>query len=48
MRAVEPLEHGRRHVYHLRDSHFNAAGNRVAGEALAAFLAERLSLDDDR
>jgi hypothetical protein len=42
LRAAEPLEDGNRHLYHLRDTHFNARGNRVAGEALAKFLAERL------
>jgi hypothetical protein len=41
LRAVTPLADGRRHVYHLRDTHFNARGNRVAGEALAEFLAGR-------
>jgi hypothetical protein len=41
LRAVTPLSDGRRHVYHLRDTHFNARGNRVAGEALAEFLAGR-------
>ena len=40
LRAVEPLADGRRHLYHLRDTHWNARGNRVAGEALAAFLAD--------
>jgi len=38
LRAVEPLEDGKRHLYHLRDTHFNARGNDVAGRALAAFL----------
>lgn len=42
LREVAPLEDGRRHVYHLRDTHFNARGNRVAGEALARFLAPRI------
>ncbi len=45
LRGVAPLADGRRHVYHLRDSHWNARGNRAAGEALAGFvrtlLAER-------
>lgn len=40
LRAVPPLEDGRVHLYHLQDSHFNVRGNRVVGEALAAFLAE--------
>ena len=38
LRAAEPLADGRRHVYHLRDTHFNARGNRIVGEALAEFL----------
>jgi hypothetical protein len=25
-------------VYHLRDTHWNAAGNRVAGEAIASWI----------
>jgi hypothetical protein len=38
MRAVEPLEDGRRHLYHLRDTHFNARGNRLVADALSAFV----------
>jgi hypothetical protein len=38
LRAVPPLEDGRRHLYHLRDTHFNARGNEAAGLALAEFL----------
>ena len=38
LRAVPPLEDGRRHVYHLRDTHFNARGNRIAGRALAELI----------
>ena len=37
LRAVPPDEEGRRHLYHLRDTHFNARGNLVAGQALARF-----------
>ena len=40
LRRVPPGPDGRRHVYHERDTHFNARGNRVAAEALAEFLAE--------
>jgi hypothetical protein len=40
LRATAPLADGRRHLYHLRDTHFNARGNHVAGEALAEFLRE--------
>jgi hypothetical protein len=40
LRAVAPLPDGRRHLYHARDTHWNARGNRVAGEALAEFLLE--------
>ncbi|HVS18394.1 MAG TPA: hypothetical protein VMT18_07335, partial [Planctomycetota bacterium] len=39
LRAAEPWSDGRPHLYHLRDTHFNARGNRAAGEALARFLA---------
>jgi lysophospholipase L1-like esterase len=42
LRAVPPLSDGRRHVYHLNDTHFNARGNRVAAEALAPFVRELL------
>ncbi len=37
-RAVAPLPDGRRHLYSLRDSHWNRRGNAAAGEALAEFL----------
>ena len=42
MRAVEPHADGKRHVYHLQDTHFNARGNDVAGRELARFLREHL------
>ena len=38
LRAVAPMADGRRHVYQLRDTHFNARGTEVAGEELAGFL----------
>jgi hypothetical protein len=38
LRAVPPMADGNRHLYHLRDSHFNARGNEVVGEELARFL----------
>ena len=38
LRAAEPLADGRLHVYHLRDTHWNARGNRIAGEALAELI----------
>jgi lysophospholipase L1-like esterase len=38
LRAVPPLPDGRRHLYHLRDTHFNARGNQATGEALAEFV----------
>ncbi len=41
--AVPPGADGRRPVYHLRDTHWNALGNRIAGEALAAFVRDRLA-----
>lgn len=43
LRSVPPLADGRRHLYHLRDTHFNARGNEVAGKALAEFLRSRLA-----
>lgn len=43
LRAQEPLADGRRHLYHRFNTHFNVRGNRVAGEALAGFVAEHLA-----
>lgn len=43
--AIEPLADGRRHLYHLRDTHFNARGNDVAGKALAEGLRALLELE---
>jgi hypothetical protein len=40
LRSLEPLADGRRHVYQLRDTHFNARGNQVTGQALARFVRE--------
>ncbi|MBI4342462.1 MAG: hypothetical protein HY599_03735 [Candidatus Omnitrophica bacterium] len=45
LRAVPPLKDGRRHLYHLQDSHFNARGNEVAGRAIARFVASLLSTE---
>ncbi|MAF66491.1 MAG: hypothetical protein CMJ84_12645 [Planctomycetes bacterium] len=42
--AVEPLEDGRRHLYHYRDSHWNTRGNRLGGEILAREVRRMLSL----
>ncbi len=42
LRAVPTASDGRRHLYHLRDTHFNAHGNRIAGKALAGFLRTQL------
>ena len=38
LRAVPPMADGKRHLYHLRDTHFNARGNAIAGEELARLL----------
>ena len=38
LRALEVFPDGKRHCYHLRDTHFNGLGNAVAGEALARRL----------
>ncbi len=43
LRAVEPLEDGKRHVYHALDTHFNARGNEAAAGALLPFLRDLLS-----
>ncbi len=45
LRAVEPLADGRPHLYHLRDTHFNARGNAVAGQALGLFVSSLLSVE---
>jgi hypothetical protein len=42
LRGAEPLASGRRHVYHLRDTHWNARGNALAGAALADALSALL------
>jgi hypothetical protein len=39
------MEDGRRHLYHLQDTHFNARGNEIAGRALARFVDSLLSTD---
>jgi hypothetical protein len=41
--AEEPLPDGQRHLYHLRDTHFNARGNAIAGRALAKLIEARLT-----
>ena len=41
-RRVPPLADGDRHLYHLRNTHFNRRGNEVAGRALAEFLRSRV------
>ncbi len=38
LRAMPAQADGSRHLYHLRDTHFNARGNQLAGEAYASFL----------
>ncbi len=43
LRSQEPLADGRPHLYHLRDTHFNARGNEVAGRSLAGFVEELLA-----
>jgi hypothetical protein len=42
LRSVEPLADGRRHVFHERDIHLNARGNKVVGQALAQFVKDLL------
>ena len=53
LRAVPALADGKRHVYHLQDTHFNARGNKIAGEALAELIertgvAKRTPADGSR
>jgi len=38
LRKHPPLEDGKLHLYHLQNTHFNARGNIVAGDALADFV----------
>lgn len=38
LRAAPPLADGRRRLYHLRDTHFNARGNEIAARGLAALV----------
>ena len=40
--ATPELRDGRKHVYHLRDTHLNARGNSVVGRELGRFLRETL------
>lgn len=40
LRRIPPAPDGRRHLYHLRDTHFNARGNEVTARALADFLGD--------
>jgi len=42
-RAVAPLADGKRHLYHLQDTHWNTRGNAVAGEALTGFVRRLLA-----
>jgi hypothetical protein len=43
LRAVPPRPDGYRHLYGLRDTHFNARGNEVTGHALAHFVDSLLA-----
>jgi len=45
-RAQAPLADGDRHLYHLRDTHWNSRGHGVAGRELARFLREWLEPGD--
>jgi hypothetical protein len=42
LRAVAPLPDGERHLYHLRNMHFNKRGNEVVGRELAPFVRSLL------
>lgn len=41
--AVPPLRDGDRHLYLLRDTHWNARGNDAAGKALAPFVRQLMA-----
>jgi hypothetical protein len=41
--AVKPLPDGDRHLYLLRDTHWNARGNEAAGKALAPFVRQLIA-----
>jgi len=43
MRAEPEFEDGDRHLYLLRDTHFNVRGNEVAAQAIAGFVRELLA-----
>jgi hypothetical protein len=47
---LEPLRRAQAegHVYHLRDTHWNAGGNRVAGTIIGEYLSERLARSRSR
>lgn len=42
LRAAAALPDGKKHVFHLRDTHYNARGNRIVGEALGRWLRSKL------
>ena len=44
LRAARPQADGKRHVYQLRDTHFNARGNRIAGEVMAPFVGSLVQI----
>lgn len=44
--AAEPLPDGKRHVYHLRDTHINARGNEIVGRALAKLIEAKFAEAD--
>lgn len=46
LQAVPPMADGKKHCYHLQDTHFNARGNLIAGRAIAEYLADKLPQTD--
>jgi hypothetical protein len=40
LQAAKPFADGNRHCYLSRDTHFNARGNRITGEALGPFIRD--------
>jgi len=42
MQKVHVMADNKKHIYHLRDTHFNVRGNKVAGKSLSEFIQNRL------
>jgi hypothetical protein len=45
LKAVPPMDDGKRHLYHRQDTHFNRRGNEVAGNAIAQYIGEYMRVE---